>query len=571
MFCGKVMIEEWGGIVLNEQRLERLKQEFDQLVNFTIGSEEDLKSFLAEQKKRYEKVEEEMLRHYIAFQCQSDDEENKQKYEYDQQHIKPLFKKYQSILDEKVLESPFLSNLPESEYGEYKKKLRTQFALFQEANLEIEKEEDALVNRYFETTGSLTANWEGKEVTISDLYVHTKDSNRETRKKAREAMIIPILKEEEHFQKILDELIQLRVKKAENAGLSSFTDYMFKKYYRFDYTPEDCTQLAESIREHVVPLTLQLEKEHKEELQVDVYRPWDLGAETGNKKPLKPVDSDQELIDKTSKVLGDLHPSFGKLVHEMNDKGLLDLTSRKGKTQGGFCESLPETGLSFIFMNMSNTDSDLIVFMHEMGHGIHDMLKNDQELYTYKQIPMESAELASMSMELFTMDRWNEFYKTEEELKRAKKDLLKSAIMGLPYIVAVDQFQHWLYANPNHTWEERNKKFGELKDRYDVSIVQWDGYEDWKEKTWMYILHIFEVPFYFIEYTIAQLAALQMYKQYKENPEATIENYRAALKLGSSKSLPEVYEAAGIKFDFSSKTIAELMEFVAKELDLLAV
>jgi oligoendopeptidase F len=559
------------GLFLSELNIESVKQEFENLVNVQIGSVEELKSFLSDQKKLYEKVEEKLIKTYIAFQCQSDDEENKKKYEFEQQHIKPMVKKYQSILDEKLLESPFLSHLPDSEYGEFKKKLRVQFALFQEANVEIEKQEDSLVNQYFETTGSFLADWEGKEVTISDLYVHAKDSNRDTRKKAWEAIFSPLLKEEEKLQKILDELIQLRVKKAENAGLSSYTDYMFKKYNRFDYTPEDCNQLAESIREHVVPLTLQLEKEHKKELNVDIYRPWDMAAEAGNRKPLKPVDSDEELIVKSAKVLGELHPAFGSLVHEMNEKGLLDLKSRKGKTQGGFCESLPKTGLSFIFMNLSNTDGDLITFMHEMGHGIHDLMKRDQELYAYKQIPMESAELASMSMELFTVDRWNEFYKKEEELKRAKKEHLKAAVMLLPYIMVVDQFQHWLYKNPNHSWEERNKKFGELKDRYDASIINWESYKEWKEKNWMNILHIYELPFYFIEYAIAQLGALQMYKLYKENPEETIEKYRDALKLGSSKSLPEVYETAGVKFDFSSKTISELMEFVAKELDMLTV
>jgi oligoendopeptidase F len=559
------------GLLLSELNIESVKQEFENLVNVQIGSVEELKSFLSDQKKLYEKVEEKLIKTYIAFQCQSDDEENKKKYEFEQQHIKPMVKKYQSILDEKLLGSPFLGHLPDSEYGEFKKKLRVQFALFQEANVEIEKQEDLLVNQYFETTGSFSADWEGKEVTISDLYVHAKDSNRDTRKKAWEAIFSPLLKEEEKLQKILDELIQLRVKKAENAGLPSYTDYMFKKYNRFDYTPEDCNQLAESIREHVVPLTLQLEKEHKNELNVDIYRPWDMAAEAGSRKPLKPVDSDEELIVKSAKVLGELHPAFGSLVHEMNEKGLLDLKSRKGKTQGGFCESLPETGLSFIFMNLSNTDGDLITFMHEMGHGIHDLMKRDQGLYAYKQIPMESAELASMSMELFTVDRWNEFYKKEEELKRAKKEHLKAAVMLLPYIMVVDQFQHWLYKNPNHSWEERNKKFGELKDRYDASIINWESYEEWKEKNWMNILHIYELPFYFIEYAIAQLGALQMYKLYKENPEETIEKYKDALKLGSSKSLPEVYETAGVKFDFSSKTISELMEFVAKELDMLTV
>lgn len=556
---------------MNDQKINALKEEFENLVSVTITSSNDLMNFLNQQKRIYEKVEEEMLRHYIAFQCQSNDKEVKKQFEFDQQHIKPLFKKYQSILDEKVLESPFMAELPDDEFGEYKRKLRTQFALFQEANLEIEKQEDALTNQYFEITGGLSSNWEGKEVTISELFVHIRDSKRDLREKAMKALYEPILKEEEKLQSILDELIQLRVKKAENAGLNGFSDFMFKKYNRFDYTPEDCTELAESIREHVLPLTIQLQKEHKAEIGVDIYKPWDVQAEAIGRKPLQPVSSDVELINKSAKVLSELDVTFGSLVHEMNEKKLFDLTSRKGKAQGGFCESLPETGLPFIFMNMSNTDSDLVVFMHEMGHAIHDLLKSDLELYAYKQIPMESAELASMSMELFTMDRWDEFYKTEEELNRAKKDQLKGALMSLPYIMVIDQFQHWLYQHPNHNWEERTKKFGELKDRYDASIIDWNGYEEWKVKGWFYTLHIFEVPFYFVEYAISQLGAIQLYKNYKEDPEGTIRKYKDALKLGSSKSLPEVYEAAGIELDFSSHKIAELMEFVAKELNLLSI
>jgi len=556
---------------MNDQKINALKEEFENLVSVTITSTNDLMNFLNQQKRIYEKVEEEMLRHYIAFQCQSNDKEVKKQFEFDQQHIKPLFKKYQSILDEKVLESPFMAELPDDEFGEYKRKLRTQFALFQEANLEIEKQEDALTNQYFEITGGLSSNWEGKEVTISELFVHIRDSKRDIREKAMKALYEPILKEEEKLQSILDELIQLRVKKAENAGLNGFSDFMFKKYNRFDYTPEDCTELAESIREHVLPLTIQLQKEHKAEIGVDIYKPWDVQAEAIGRKPLQPVSSDVELINKSAKVLSELDVTFGSLVHEMNEKKLFDLTSRKGKAQGGFCESLPETGLPFIFMNMSNTDSDLVVFMHEMGHAIHDLLKSDLELYAYKQIPMESAELASMSMELFTMDRWDEFYKTEEELNRAKKDQLKGALMSLPYIMVIDQFQHWLYQHPNHNWEERTKKFGELKDRYDASIIDWNGYEEWKVKGWFYTLHIFEVPFYFVEYAISQLGAIQLYKNYKEDPEGTIRKYKDALKLGSSKSLPEVYETAGIELDFSSHKIAELMEFVAKELNLLSI
>jgi oligoendopeptidase F len=559
------------GFDLNEQLLNQLTQDFEALLNMKINSLEELTLFLHKQKNLYESVDEKVLRHYITFQCDSFDEENKKRYEFDQQHVKPLYKKYQSLFDQKLLDNPLLNDLPNKVYGEFIKKLENQAALFSEANLEIEKEEDRLASRYFEIMGSLTSIWDGKEVTISELIAYRENPDREIRKKALESIFTPLLNKEDEIQEILDDLIRLRVEKAKNAGLTSFTEYMFKKYNRFDYTADDCKQFAESVREHVLPLVQQLEKEHKEELKVDVYYPWDVTGVSPDKKPLKPVESAEELVIKSSKVLGALHPEFEKLVHDMDHKKMFDLTPRKGKSQGGFCESLPETGLSFIFMNFTHTHDDLVTFMHEMGHGIHDFLKRDQELYAYKQIPMESAELASMSMEFLTMDRWTEFYDSEEDFKRAKKELIKRAVGLLPSIMTVDQFQRWLYESPEHTWKERNQMFAKLSDQFRTSVVQWKGYEDIKAKNWMYILHIFEVPFYYIEYAIAQVGALQMYKNYKENPDGTIEKYRAALELGSSKSLPEIYEEAGIKFDFSSETVADLMEFVAKELDLLSV
>jgi oligoendopeptidase F len=344
---------------------------------------------------------------------------------------------------------------------------------------------------------------------------------------------------------------------------------MFKKYERFDYTAEDCKNLAEAVRKYVTPLKEKLQRKHQAEIGAKDYRPWDLQAVPSDKKPLKPFGSAEELISKSTDIFSNLDPAFAGLLRTMDSRGMLDLNSRKGKSPGGFCCPLPVSELSFIFMNSANSHDDLITLLHEMGHCIHNDYKKDFELSKYRDTPMESSELASMTMELFTMDQWGLFYKDEKDLVQAKKDQLKGIIDFLPAGMIIDQFQHWLYENPGHTAEERNEKYFEITRHLDSSIVNWDGFENWAKSKWLPVLHIFEVPFYYIEYVIAQLGALQMYKQYLENPAQTLGNYKKALSLGSSKPLPEVYKAAGIRFDFSEEMIKDLMNFVEKELEAI--
>ncbi|MEB9946242.1 M3 family metallopeptidase, partial [Bacillus cereus] len=245
------------------------------------------------------------------------------------------------------------------------------------------------------------------------------------------------------------------------------------------------------------------------------------------------------------------------------------LSGVTSKAAGGFCEYLPASQLSFIFMNLNYTQDDIITFIHEMGHSIHNELIKPLELRQYIEIPAETAELASMTMELFSLNYWDTFYTDKKDLKQAKINFFKGVISYLPVMLIVDQFQHWLYENPIHTSEERNEKYLQLQKHYQSSVIHIDGYENWIATSWLPVLHIFEVPFYYIEYAIAQLGALQMYKQYKEDPKQTLENYKKALSLGSSQPIKEVYDAAGIRFDFSGETIKELMLFVEKELELL--
>ncbi|MBR9672376.1 M3 family oligoendopeptidase [Bacillus cereus] len=547
----------------------QLEKTLSSLLNKMISSKLDLENWLKEQSKMIWEIEEQLRSHYIAFQCNTDDEEIKDTFEHDQQFVKPLLKRYQNLLDNKYLESPFRMELDSNLYGLLDAKIKNAQKLFCEDNIELEIKEDKLVTEYFEITGGLSAIWDGEEKTITELQSYLQDSNRDIRKKAKTIISEQFLSVEKELQNILNQLIEIRHQKAKNIQLENYRDYMFKKYERFDYSAIDCYELAESIRKYVVPLKDKILLEKKEKLQVDTLRPWDVSAVTPDQKVLKPIANENDLIEKSTHIFNKLDVEFSALLNRMYKHNCLDLTSRKGKAAGGFCEYLPASQLSYIFMNLNYTQDDIVTFIHEMGHSIHNELIKPLKLRQYIEIPAETAELASMTMELFSLNYWDTFYTDKKDLKQAKINFFKDVISYLPIMLIVDQFQHWLYENPSHTSEERNEKYLQLQKHYQSSVIHIDGYENWIATSWLPVLHIFEVPFYYIEYAIAQLGALQMYKQYKEDPKQALENYKKALSLGSSQSIKEVYDAAGIRFDFSVETIKELMLFVEKELELL--
>ncbi|OFC85698.1 M3 family oligoendopeptidase [Bacillus thuringiensis] len=547
----------------------QLEKTLSSLLNKMISSKLDLENWLKEQSKMIWEIEEQLRSHYIAFQCNTDDEEIKDTFEHDQQFVKPLLKRYQNLLDNKYLESPFRMELDSNLYGLLDAKIKNAQKLFCEDNIELEIKEDKLVTEYFEITGGLSAIWDGEEKTITELQSYLQDSNRDIRKKAKTIISEQFLSVEKELQNILNQLIEIRHQKAKNIQLENYRDYMFKKYERFDYSAIDCYELAESIRKYVVPLKDKILLEKKEKLQVDTLRPWDVSAVTPDQKVLKPITNENDLIEKSTHIFNKLDVEFSALLNRMYKHNCLDLTSRKGKAAGGFCEYLPASQLSYIFMNLNYTQDDIVTFIHEMGHSIHNELIKPLKLRQYIEIPAETAELASMTMELFSLNYWDTFYTDKKDLKQAKINFFKDVISYLPIMLIVDQFQHWLYENPSHTSEERNEKYLQLQKHYQSSVIHIDGYENWIATSWLPVLHIFEVPFYYIEYAIAQLGALQMYKQYKEDPKQALENYKKALSLGSSQSIKEVYDAAGIRFDFSGETIKELMLFVEKELELL--
>ncbi|HTE30509.1 MAG TPA: M3 family oligoendopeptidase, partial [Chryseolinea sp.] len=346
----------------------------------------------------------------------------------------------------------------------------------------------------------------------------------------------------------------------------NFRDYMFKALGRFDYTPKDCFEFHDAIQHEVVPILDQFSRERKRDLKVTQLRPWDKAVDPGGRDALKPFTSGTELTEKTIEVFSRLDPFLGQCLSIMREMGHLDLESRKGKAPGGYNYPLAEIGVPFIFMNATSTLRDMVTIMHEGGHAIHNFLTRDLELTDFKSTPSEVAELASMSMELISMDHWDVFFTTEVDLKRAKRDHLEDLIETLPWVATIDSFQHWIYLHPGHTLEERRSAWNRIFDSFADSITDWTSLETAKDYLWQKQLHLYEVPFYYIEYGMAQLGAIAVWRNFRKDHQKGLQGYQNALKLGYLKPIPEIYKAANVKFDFSRPYIKELMTFVREEL-----
>ena len=344
---------------------------------------------------------------------------------------------------------------------------------------------------------------------------------------------------------------------------------MFAAMGRFDYTPQDCFNFHDSVKEAVVPLLNDMANNRKNALQVDALRPWDTKVDPQGLAPLKPFETGEQLLDKTIRCFSRLDPFLGDCLRIMKTMKHLDLESRKGKAPGGYNYPLDEIGVPFIFMNATSNLRDMITLLHEGGHAVHSLVTRDLAINSFKHTTAEVAELASMSMELITMDFWDEFFDNEADLKRAKIQHLESIIETLPWVATVDKFQHWMYENPQHTAEQRADAWVGIYDQFTDDVMDWSELETFKKYLWQRQLHIYEVPFYYIEYGIAQLGAIGVWKNYRQDREKGLKGYLDALKLGYTATIGEIYQAANIPFDFSKDYITELMQFVRTELERL--
>lgn len=546
-----------------------LEPYFIQLQNREINSSEDLEQWLKDMSEMEAFISEDACWRQVRMTCDTENKTLEEAFNFFFMEIQPKIQPYADILNKKLVECPFTKGLDQEKYFTYLRSVRKSIDLFREANIPLQAESAVLQQQYGTIAGKMMIEQDGQEYTLQQAgkFLESEDRNiRETvYKKISERRLV----DKEPLNELFSKLIALRHQVALNAGFSNYRDYKFAEMGRFDYTPASCFQFHEAVKKEVVPLVNQIYQEQQQRLGLDTMRPWDTEAEPAGIEPLRPFTDGRDLLDKSIKCLDALNPFFGDCLRKMDALNHLDLDSRKGKAPGGYNMPLAESGAPFIFMNAASQMSDLTTMVHEGGHAIHSFLAHGLELTGFKEYPTEMAEVASMAMELFTMDHWDVFFDNEEEMKRAKRHQLERVITIFPWIATIDKFQHWVYENPSHTVEERKENWLRILNEFATTAIDYSGLEAFRSYNWQRQLHLFEVPFYYIEYGIAQLGAIGMWKQYRDNPEKALENYMKGLSLGGTKTLPELYAAAGIDFDFSPEKISELMIFVKNELEKL--
>ncbi|MBM3403102.1 MAG: M3 family oligoendopeptidase, partial [Bacteroidetes bacterium] len=441
--------------------------------------------------------------------------------------------------------------------------------LFREENIPLLTQIQVEQQKYQSITGAMSVKLGGQEYTLEQAAVFLKDTDRKVRERALKAISARRLEDKGKLDELFNTLIKLRHQVAVNAGFENFRDYMFQALGRFDYTPADCYDFHKAIQNEIVPLLKIQSEKRKIALNLRDLKPWDLDVDLSGKQALKPFKNGEELIEKSIKCFYGLSPYIGERLEIMKANNFFDVDSRKGKAPGGYNYPLAESGAPFIFMNSAGTFRDLTTMVHESGHAVHTFISANLELNEFKHLPSEVAELASMSMELISMDQWDKFFNKNEDLIRAKKDQLIDVFKTLPWVAVVDQFQHWIYTNPNHSTEERTEAWKKIFEPFGNNFANWSEHRYALENLWQKQLHIFELPFYYIEYGIAQLGAIAVWKNYKNNPQEGLRKYLDALKLGYTKTIKEIYETAGIEFNFSTDYVKELADFVQKELDKL--
>lgn len=544
---------------------------FGQLQNAEIHSTEALEDWLAKLSELDAIVGEDAAWRQIRMTTDTANKTYEEAFTYFVLEIEPKLKPILFELQQKLMASPFRKNLDPNQYGPYLRNVENALTLYREENVALQAEIGILAQQFGQISGAMTLSVNGKEYTLQQAARFLQQPDRALREEVFRKIAARRLEDKDKLNDLFDKLLALRQKVAENAGFDNYRDYKFRELGRFDYTPEDTFRFHEAVREHILPLHRMLVEARKKRLGLDVMRPWDGDAEPEDRAPLKPFETGAELAQKAIDTFEKLNPFYANCLRTMQDMNRLDLESRIGKAPGGYNCPLPETGVPFIFMNAAGTIGDVITMMHEGGHAVHSFLSHPLKLSAFKEYPMEIAELASMSMELFSMEHWNTFFNSEEDLHRAKLEEMERVISVLPWIATIDKFQHWLYTHPGHSVAEREAEWMAILEEFSTGVTDWSGFEEYRKSFWQKQLHLFEVPFYYIEYGIAQLGAIAMWRQYRTDKAGTLERYQKALSLGYTQTLPQLYKTAGIRFDFSPEYVKELGDFVHVALEEMGV
>jgi oligoendopeptidase F len=541
---------------------------FDQLIQREVTTLEDFRALLQDVSDLESALSEDMAWRYIRMTCDTQNKDHEAAYLTFVQEIQPHLSPLEDQLNRKIIENPNAAawRAEDEAHEIYLRGLEGAIELFREENIPLHSELATLAQEYASIQGSMSIEWEDKTLTLQQASNILMRTNRAEREAVWHLMQDRRSQDTQKLNDLFNQLVVLRHQVAQNAGFDNFRDYMFKAMGRYDYDVAACKSFHHSVETAVVPLLKASMKHRKTQMGLSELKPWDTQVDPLGREPLKPFDGGEELLRKGIDCLERVDTFFGSCLKTMEQHELLDLDSRLGKAPGGYNYPLAKTNMPFIFMNASGNLRDVETLVHEAGHAIHSFQMASLGLNAFKNTPSEVAELASMSMELLTMNTWDAYFKDSALLNRAKAEQLEGILGTLPWIAQVDAFQHWIYENPNHTVAERTAAWMDLSRRFGSGEVNYQGLESAIENSWHKQLHIFEVPFYYIEYGFAQLGAIGVWRNYIQQGGKAIEDYKAFLKLGYTRSIPEIYKTAGVAFDFSDQYIRELMDFVHAEL-----
>ncbi len=543
-----------------------LEPYFKDLLERNIDTKENLEQWLQDQSELEAVVSEDACWRQIKMTCDTENKSLEAAFNFYCMELQPKIQPYADALNKKLVNHPLANELDTDKYFTYLRSLRKSIELFREENIPLQSELAVMQQQFGVISGKMTVNINSQEYTLQQAAKFYESHDRHLREEAYRKIQERRLQDKDELSKLYNQLLEKRNAEALNAGFTNYRDYRFKELGRFDYTKEDCYAFHNAVKQHVLPLVNLIYQRKKEKLGLDTFRPWDTEAEPEGSPSLQPFATSEELINKSIECFSKLRPFFGECLVKMNALKHLDLESRMGKAPGGYNCPLAESGAPFIFMNAAGQMQDLITMVHEGGHAVHSFLAHPLSLTGFKEYPMEIAEVASMAMELFSMEHWDVFFDDDAQLRKAREYQLERAVTIFPWIATIDKFQHWIYENPTHTLQERAAKWNEILNEFSDDVIDYSGLENYRSNLWQKQLHLFEVPFYYIEYGIAQLGAIGMWRQFKANKQLAMDNYCNALSLGGTKTLPQLFETAGLKFDFSPEQIKELMEFVKSEM-----
>lgn len=550
----------------------QLEPLYQSLLDRDIPSAADLEQWLLDYSELSAVVSEYGSRRNIAYACHTDDKDIEVAYMHFIENVAPKIKPFGFQLQKKYLESGFAEALEDPKYKVLTREWQQEVDIYRAENTPLQTQTAKTAKEYDKLCGELLVEYDGKQRTLQQMGRYQEETDRAVRQETWELVEKRRAVDAQAMSDIFDRLVRIRHEMATNAGFKNFRDYQFANFHRFDYTPEDCHAFANAIESKCMPLVKKLNEERRDAMGLDALRPWDLSVDPKGRQPLRPFAEDnvEDLIINCGRIFQRLSPSLAEDFSKMEMGRNLDLQSRKGKRPGGFQSSLLESKEPFIFMNAAGLHRDVETMLHEAGHAFHFMWANAEPVVFVQHAPIEFCEVASMAMELFADPHMDVFYEGDE-VGRAVRSHLEGIIRFFPWMATIDQFQHWIYENPEHSQEDRREAWLRISGRFSDESIDWSGYEQYRETLWQRQIHLYHYPFYYVEYGIAQLGALQLWKQSRKSVEDALANYRNGLKLGGTRPLPELFEGAGIKFDFSEKTFGPLIDAVGEELAALPV